>query len=174
MIKIRIANQKDAEIISKLGKTTFTQAFGNLFNDKQDLTNYLNITFALNKIKKSLQNKNNIYWLATSDNLPIAYAKMKINSSNEFVNDKSSSQLQKIYVLAEFTSMKVGKTLLKEVLLKANNIETNCLWLSVWDGNKKAIKFYERNGFKSLGMHTFQIGNETFEFLNMSKRLKIQ
>ena len=37
MIEIKIAKQDDAKSISLLGRITFSETFGHLFNDKNDL-----------------------------------------------------------------------------------------------------------------------------------------
>jgi len=85
MKSIKIAEQKDAAIIALLGRITFNQSFGHLFRDKQDLYNYLDETFSVFKIENSLQKANNIYWIAKYNDLPVGYAKLKINSPTEFI-----------------------------------------------------------------------------------------
>ncbi|WP_299896240.1 hypothetical protein [uncultured Aquimarina sp.] len=59
-ITIRIATITDVEDISFLGKKTFDQSFGYLFNDKQDLLDYLERTFSLAKLKTSIGKPHNI------------------------------------------------------------------------------------------------------------------
>ncbi len=171
MTLIRIAEPKDAVHIALLGRITFTQAFGHLFRDQQDLYDYLDKTFSVAKIESGLQKENNIFWIATYNDLPVGYAKLKLNSSTKFISNQSVSQLQKIYVLKDFLSKKVGKALTKALLSKAKESKCEEIWLSVWKGNVKAIQFYQRNEFQEVGDHTFQIGKESFDFLVMSKSL---
>ena len=33
-------------------------------------------------------------------------------------------------------------------------------WLGVWENNFRAIKFYEKYGFKKIGQHNFLLGND--------------
>jgi ribosomal protein S18 acetylase RimI-like enzyme len=171
MIKVRIANKYDAVQIAMLGRITFTETFGHLFGDKNDLLTYSNKTFSVSKIKSGFKNPNNIFFIAFVDNLPVGYAKLKLNSKSEFIRTKSVCQLQKIYVLGEFLSMKIGLQLQNLLLEKAKENKFDEIWLSVYEDNNKAIKFYEKNDFKTIGRHHFQIGKENFKFIAMSKGL---
>jgi ribosomal protein S18 acetylase RimI-like enzyme len=49
---------------------------------------------------------------------------------------------------------------MKASLKEARERGFNCLWLGVWDKNEKAIKFYERWGFKKVGSHAFMLGKD--------------
>lgn len=171
MKSIRIADENDAEHIASLGKITFEQTFGHLFEDKQDLVQYLDKTFSVAKIESSLQKVNNVYWIATYDNEPVGYAKLKLNSTSPFLKSESTSQLQKIYVLKDFISKKIGKELTNALLTKAKEKGSNEIWLSVLNENFKAIQFYKKGDFKVVGEHDFQIGKESFDFVVMSKSL---
>jgi len=171
MEQIRTAKKEDAAIIALLGRTTFTEAFGDLFLDPQDLKDYLNTTFAVTKIEESIAKENNVFWIAFVNRLPVGYAKLKLSSPTEFVSSESMSQLQKIYVLHDFLSMKIGRSLQDVLLEKARNFKSKHIWLSVYQGNTRAIAFYEKYGFKTVGTHQFNIGKQTFGFMAMSKQL---
>lgn len=171
MEQIRLAEKEDAKYIALLGRTTFIETFGSLFRDAEDLKAYLNLTFSVNKIESSLTKPNNVFWIAFVNGLPAGYAKLKLKSSSEFIKSANVSQLQKIYVLRDFLSMKIGKRL--QDLLIANATETGSkeIWLSVLGSNQRAIGFYEKNDFRVVGSHKFSIGKEIFDFIAMSKRL---
>lgn len=171
-MEIRIANKNDAEIIALLGRVTFTETFGYFFKDKHDLFNYCHTTFSVDKIENSIAKPNNVYWIAFVDRLPVGYAKLKLNSSSEFIELENVCQLQKIYVLKDFLSMKIGFNLQNLILEKANKKGNNCIWLSVLTSNERAINFYRKTGFQQIGNHDFKIGKENFEFIAMSKDLK--
>ena len=81
-MQIRRANNSDAATIALLGRFTFTETFGHLFGDQQDLLDYLDRTFNVEKLHNSINKSNNLYWLAFVDNLPVGYAKLKLNSSS--------------------------------------------------------------------------------------------
>ena len=105
------------------------------------------------------------------DDLPVGYSKLKINSSSEFLNLDNSSQLQKIYVLKDFLSTKIGFLLQEKLLEKAKILGSKNIWLSVLRENKRAINFYKKSNFIEIGKHQFQIGEYTFNFITMNKIL---
>lgn len=170
-VVIRLARSVDASVISLLGTVTFEETFGHLFRDKKDLEDYLVHTFSVSKIEGSLKKAENVYWLAEVDSRPVGYAKLKLNSASEFLGEEATCQLQKIYVLRDFLSMKIGLGLQEELLAKARELNYKKIWLSVLKENTRAIRFYEKNGFKFLGDHNFVIGKEHFNFIAMSKSL---
>ena len=170
-VEIRLADTDDAVHIALLGRITFTETFGHLFRDRQDLLDYFDTTFSVEKIEQSLAKSNNIFWIAFVDRLPVGYAKLKLNSASEFVASESICQLQKIYVLKDFLSMKIGFELQNQLLDKAKTLQFKYIWLSVLHTNKRAIKFYQKNEFKTVGAHDFRIGKEHFDFIAMSKAL---
>jgi len=164
MIQIRKATADDAQHIALLGRITFTETFLEYFRDKQDLFEYYEHTFNVPKIRASLMKDSNQYWIAFWNELPIGYAKLKVNSTTEFIETENTSQLQKIYVLKEFFNKKVGKLLMDRLMESFDKSNKNHLWLSVLKSNVRAIKFYYRSDFKQIGEHTFQIGKEIFDF----------
>ena len=172
-IEIRLANKEDAQFIALLGRITFTETFGHFFRDKQDLLNYYNSTFSIEKIENGISKPNNVFWIAFANRLPVGYAKLKLNSKSEFIADENICQLQKIYVLKDFLSMKIGFELQNRLLKKAKEKGFSKIWLSVLDSNEQAINFYIKNGFMEIGNHDFQIGKENFEFIAMSKQLEL-
>ncbi len=172
-MQIREANTNDAAMIAELAITTFDETFGHLFEDRHILLDYFERTFSEDKIRNSIQKENNVFWLTFVDDKPVGYAKLKVHSSSEFVPIKNSSQLQKIYVLKEFLSLKIGLELQKTLLQKAADLGSEQIWLSVYVDNPRAINFYLKNGFVKVGEHQFQIGRYVFDFIVMNKNLQL-
>jgi ribosomal protein S18 acetylase RimI-like enzyme len=171
-MEIRIATKVDAGYIALLGRITFTETFGHYFSNKLDLTTYLDSTFSVEKIESSFLKPNNIYWIAFVDRLAVGFAKLKLNSQFEFIESNDVCQLQKIYVLKDFLSLKIGFKMQSMLLKKAQEEGFETIWLSVLNSNQRAINFYTKNEFKSIGHHNFTIGQEDFKFIAMSKQLK--
>lgn len=171
-LKIKVATTENAEAIALLARITFGETFGHLFRDKNDLLAYYRKTFSVQKIRKSIQKENNIFWIAFIDEIdfPVGYAKLKLHSKSDFLTNEKQSQLQKIYVLKDFLSKKVGISLQNEVMKKAGLV-SDTIWLSVLESNERAINFYTKTDFKPIGNHDFSIGKEDFQFIAMAKQL---
>lgn len=170
-LHIRRAHRNDAELIALLGRITFAETFGYLFTDHpDDLTAYLDRTFAVVKLRASLEQGHNAYWIALQEALPVGYAKLKYPSPAAVVPDAAPAQLQKIYVLREFMGRGIGRPLLRAVLEYAEERAVTAVWLDVLEENTRAIRFYEREGFTKAGTDTYAIGVQTFSFHLMACR----
>ncbi|MGC4104408.1 GNAT family N-acetyltransferase [Ferruginibacter sp.] len=166
---VRKGTVYDAVYISLLARITFAESFGHLFRDYQDVIDYCDKTFSVDKISSSLEKENNTFFIAFCDGLPVGYAKFKKYSPSDFIGGEGVSQLQKIYVLKDFQSKKIGQALLDNIFLEMTALQKNTLWLSVYVENRGAIRFYAKNGFVAAGSHTYSIGKEIFEFTVVKK-----
>ena len=171
-IEIHKATSEDAVTMALLGRITFDQTFGHLFDKRQDLLNYLDETFSVAKIRKGISKDNNRFWVAFVNDLPIGYAKLKLDSPSEFIRSNKVCQLQKIYVLRNFLNLKIGRLLQNELIREASNLDFENIWLSVLDRNERAIGFYLKNDFHKIGEHDFTIGSQKFHFLVMNQELR--
>ncbi len=171
-IEVRLANDGDSQNIALLGRITFAETFGHLFNDRDDLLTYLDETFSVQKIKNSISKTNNIYWIALLNDLPVGYSKIKLHSKSEFIDSIDICQLQKIYVLKDFLSFKIGSEMQYFIVNESKELGFRKIWLSVLSSNDRAINFYRKHEFYNIGKHNFQIGKENFEFIAMCKDLR--
>jgi diamine N-acetyltransferase len=77
-------------------------------------------------------------------------------------------------VLQEYQGSGAGSALLKEAKNLARENRPDYLWLDTLITNDKAIRLYEKNGFKKIGRHYFTIGTQTFEYHLMSMPVAIK
>jgi len=161
------ADISHADIISAIGKAAFSNAFGHLFNNKQELKEYLEFTYHPKKLALSLGKENNVYLIVLFEGTPVGFAKVKKYSLNENIESGAQMELQKIYVLPESQGNGAGSALLREIKRLARDIYPDYLWLDTYVGNEKAIRLYEKNGFQRIGRHYFTIGTQTFEYVVM-------
>ena len=166
---IRRADPADAATLALLGRITFAETFGHLFKaHPDDLRAYLDATFNVTKIERSLGKTENTYWLAFRDRLPIGYAKLKYPSPTPGPASRDAAQLQKIYVLSAFLAQRIGHTLLQSILPEAAG-KAPLIWLDVLRENEPAIGFYAKHGFTAIGDDTHIIGAQRFRFHLMAR-----
>ena len=167
-IKVITADPSHAFTISSIGKQSFRDAFAHLFKNKEELLEYLEFTYHPDKIAKSLEKENNVFFLAFVENVPVGFAKVKKHSLNEQIESIAQMELQKIYVLSYYHGSGAGQALFQAVVDLANEIQPDFLWLDTHVSNAKAIRFYEKNGFRKSDKYHFTIGTQTFEYHLMS------
>ena len=173
-ITTRIANENDAAAIAAIGRQSFADAFGHLFNRKEDLHTYLDYTYEEGKVAKSIRKENNIYLLALADDKLVGFLKMKRHSLNEQIASPVQTELQKIYVLKEYHGSGAGQQLMENALRMAGEINPDYVWLDVHISNPRAIHVYKKHGFLIVGRHFFTIGSQTFEYHLMAKPIAIK
>ena len=168
-VEVCRAVPEDATVVALLAQVTFRQAFGTVWTDPEVLKNYLRETFAVEKVRASISKPNNAYWLALVDGLPVGYAKMKKHCPYDGLSDPSPAQLQKIYVLNEHIGNRIGEQLQESLIAEARASGKHTLWLAVWVGNDKAIRFYERHGFRKETAYAFDFQGMHFDYDVMTR-----
>ncbi len=158
------ADVSHAADIATIGKKSFRNAFEHLFNSKDELFEYLERTYDPVKLVKSLRKENNVFFLALGDGQPVGFLKLKKHSLNEQIESGVQMELQKIYVLPGHQGGGAGTALMKAAKNMAREIYPDHVWLDTHISNEKAIRFYERNGFRKIGKHQFTIGTQTFDY----------
>jgi len=161
-IEIIKAGQSLAKTISSIGKKSFHDAFMPTFNRYEDLVDYLDYTYNVEKIADSITKSNNVFFVALYNNKLAGFAKVKKQSLNKQIIGSRQMELQKIYVLKEYHGAGVAAALLHSVVELAKIIHPDCIWLDVYVGNKRGIGFYEKKGFEKFGIHSFKIGTQNF------------
>lgn len=167
-IEIRKVTPEDAQVIALLAQVTFREAFGHMW-DAEVLKKYFLETFNTAKIRSSISKPNNVFWIAFADELPVGYAKLKIVSPYQKLTDKAPAQLQKIYLLSDFIGNKIGEQLQEALFREVKNQNIKTLWLAVWDGNDKAIRFYEKHGFHKETKYHYDFESMSFDYEVMIK-----
>src|SRR5689334_13939429 len=100
-ITIIRADVSHAATIGTIGKKSFRRAFEHLFNNKEELLEYLENTYCPVKLANSIRHEDNVYFLALWEGEAVGFAKIKKYSLNEHIESIAQMELQKIYVLQE-------------------------------------------------------------------------
>ena len=72
----------------------------------------------------------------------------------------AKAELATLYVQEHFAGRGVGSLLLKESELHARQLAGSSLWLTVNSKNSRAIAFYARHAYASIGISYFRLGSQ--------------
>jgi hypothetical protein len=169
-MQIRKLNIQDLENLQKISITTFRETFEEV-NTEEDMQKYLEENLSLERLKSELENPNSKFYFAENENEILGYLKLNFNDAQTENQGNEALEIERIYVLKEFFPLKIGQFLFEKSIEIAKEKNINFIWLGVWEKNKRAIRFYEKNGFEIFGKHDFVLGEDVQTDLLM--RLKI-
>jgi GNAT superfamily N-acetyltransferase len=89
----------------------------------------------------------------------VGYAKLRTLAAPAPSPQKGALELQQIYVLREWHGRGVAERLMHWALDRARTLGAPEIYLTVFDHNERAKRFYTRHGFIEVGHCTFQLGN---------------
>lgn len=156
--------------LQKIGKQTFYETFSEA-NSEENMKNYLEKGFSLEKLEAELTDENSAFYFATLNNEVIGYLKINFGSSQTELKDNKSLEIERIYVSKEFHGKKVGQLLYEKAIEIAKQKKCEYVWLGVWEENLRALHFYKKNGFVEFDKHIFKLGNEEQTDLMMKLKL---
>jgi len=159
-INIREATYADAELIANLSRETFYNAFA-VHNTKANMDKFMNEVFSRENLIAEVDLPNNIFLLAYKGIEPAGYAKMRDKNIPETpLGTDNIIEIARIYTASSEIGKGIGSLLLNACVSIAKQRQRQYIWLGVWEKNDKAIRFYERFGFKRFGEHIFMLGDD--------------
>jgi len=158
---IRTATAADAESLAAVAERTFRDTFGD-DNSSDDIEAYVRDSFSLARVRAELADDANTFLLAFTDGeeQPDGYAKLRIGTTDPSVSGADPVELQRLYVDRSAIGHGVGAALMRASLDAARSAGRRTIWLGVWERNARAISFYERWQFETVGEHVFRLGSD--------------
>ena len=186
---IRRATPADAEPLSTLSRTCFTQTFGHLY-DPTDLEAFLDEAYAPGVLRAELEDPDRATWLLFEDAtdeaglLPPPPPTTRTRQNREARPPASSAtqapigyvtacpahlphpdvapgdgEIQRLYILQGHQGGGRGTLLFETALEWLERDGPRTLWIGVWSENYGAQRFYARHGFEIVGEYSFMVGN---------------
>lgn len=170
-ITIEQINNSHIEALQQIGRQTFSETFAES-NSADNMAKYLAEAYAYEKLNEELNNPNSFFYFAILDEKIIGYLKLNMGGSQTELKDNDALEIERIYVLKDFHGKKVGQLLFDKALTIAKELQVAYVWLGVWEENKRALRFYTKNGFVEFDQHVFVLGDEAQTDIMMKLALK--
>lgn len=167
---IKRLNISDLENLRKISIQTFRETFEEV-NSEEDMQKYIEENLNTDKLKIELENPNSEFFFAENENEILGYLKLNFKNAQTENLDEHHFEIERIYVLKAFLGQKIGQILFDKALEIGKENKLDFVWLGVWEENHRALRFYEKNGFKVFGKHDFVLGKDVQTDLLM--KLKI-
>lgn len=169
VLKIKKASPADAEKLAKIGADTFYHTF-RPHNTEEDMQAYLAKSYSVEQVSKNLTSNQVHYFLCEENDACIGYIKLVEGTAYEGIGPQAI-ELEKIYVLHTHFGSNAGKLLMSTAVNYAIESGFRNLFLGVWQENKRAISFYQKNGFKTVATRQFKLGETICDDFIMVKNL---
>jgi GNAT superfamily N-acetyltransferase len=158
-LRTRRAALADAEMLARLGARTFRETFGSQ-NTPENMASYLAKAFDVPVVARELADPNVTYIVGEIEDHPAAYAMVRIVPAPPSVTGPLPLELVRFYVDRPWHGAGMASALMQACDDEAHRRGARTLWLGVWEKNPRAIRFYEKCGFRDVGSQTFMVGDD--------------
>jgi len=150
---------KFAPIFSKLGRETFIDAFGMLYNSA-DMNAFLEDNHSLQDYEHLLQDSAYGLWLAEDkDGKANGYCVAGPCQLPVPDEPKNSGELKRLYMIADNQNAGQGGEMMRLALAWLKD-RFEHIYVSVYAENYKAQRFYQRAGFEKIHDYKFMVGQQ--------------
>ncbi|HEX7880501.1 MAG TPA: N-acetyltransferase [Candidatus Eisenbacteria bacterium] len=167
---IRRAGRNDLDSLVALTVRAFHQAYDGK-SPAPEIDAHIARHFTNDKLVAEITDPDTIMLLADSAEGLLGYALLRVGSATPLVPEPGPVELCRIYFDAAASGRGHGSALMPACLEAAREKGGGVIWLSVWEENHAAIRFYERWGFRRVGTQPFDFGGTWYEDPIMSRLL---
>lgn len=169
-VSFRACALSDKQQLRDIAEETYRDAFG-AHNTQADMDEYVRNSFSLARMEEELKNPHSRFIYALQNGEVAGYIKLNFAPAQTELNDDTALEIERIYVLKHCQGQSIGQQLVNHAIQLAQAQRLQYIWLGVWEHNPRAIRFYQRNGFRRFSQHIFKIGqDEQLDYL-MRKEL---
>jgi len=162
-VTIRPGTASDAALLAELGERTFIESYAEAIGEPV-------VAFAKKRYGEAQQaaelaDPRVTFFIASVGAQPAGYAMLRVGAPPLPYAAERPVELSRLYLEKRWTGRGVGAALMDGCLDEARRRGHDVLWLSVWEHNTGARRFYERYGFELIGSHPFHlVGNVQTDF----------
>lgn len=165
---IRKAKESDILNISVFKKQVFISTYA-LSGINEEFSNHITSHFSIEKIRENVFDENMLVLLAEREGFLVGLAEIFLNSTCK-ETENSSPELNVLYVFEHFKGQGIGYKLITECEREVKQMGMPGLWLTVYHQNQNAIKFYNRQNYRDVGMYLFEMEGKKYENRIMFKQ----
>ena len=168
--KVRKALLSDLDLLIKLGKRCFYEAFNEL-TAPDDMEAYLTATFQKSEIENQLMDDRSLIYIAEMGTDPAGYVYSCPAIPPECVKDEVAIKLERLYLRRRYYGCGVADALMQTSIEEFRSRGYQTVWLSSWELNDRANAFYKKWEFKVVGSQKFTVGSDIQNDNILSRKL---
>ena len=165
-LSITRVRASEAAKLSAFASECFDQTYGPLCR-AADVDAYIAQSLSPSALLPVLTDPTSWFFVAAIDDVWAGYVHLQLASLPDgMVSTHTSApsitpmQVSRFYVSRKWIGSGVAQELLAQVISHATLHGAETLWLSVWIENERAVAFYRKSGFETIGTSTFLMGED--------------
>jgi diamine N-acetyltransferase len=156
---VRRALPDDAAALSDFAERIFRETFADT-NSPEDMELYCAGAFGPEIQAREIADPSVVTFVVHSGSTIVGYAQLCDGASPVLVAGSSPIELKRFYIATNLHGTPLAQTLMAHVIEFALTAHHDVIWLGVWEQNPRAIRFYEKSGFRVVGDHVFLMGRD--------------
>ena len=153
----------DVQHLPPIARRIFSETFAHLF-EEQAFADFCDAAYGAEGTMAADLGDARIQWrVAEAHGEPIGYAKLRPLAAPAPNPSLDALELQQIYVLSAWQGKGVANELMQWSISAAQQRGASELYLTVFDHNEKAKRFYRKHGFSEVGHCTFTLGGRVYD-----------
>lgn len=154
MISLLRLTAADATMLSKIGGASLIESHGHSA-PAEVMQAYVDRSFSEEACLAELMDADNIFHGVFYNNQPAGYSKIVFNCSHPAVALQPVTKMERLYLLKGFYHLKLGQQLMQQAIDLSKAAGDRGMWLNVWKRNERALRFYQKQGFETVGESEF-------------------
>lgn len=159
-ITVEPARPEDAGAVALVGAATFLESYAGVI-DGRALVRHCEEKQTPAVYGAAIADPGQRVWLARLDGAPVGYLHLTAPDLPVPVQ-AGDLEIKRIYVLSRLHGSGLGRRLLDLAEDDARSRGAKTLLLGVYKGNTRALGFYGRMGFETVGEREFDVGGVTY------------
>lgn len=159
MPSIRKAHSRDAKKLSEVAEATFRATF-DAMNAAEHMELHCRSSYGEKIQAAEISNPGMVTLLSEDEGRLVGYAQLRWGEAPGCISAKRPGEIQRLYVIEDWHGKGIAQELMRACIEEVEQRGSDAVWLGVWEHNPRAISFYKKFGFVSVGEHTFPLGGD--------------
>lgn len=165
-VTIKSCTETDIPEISRIGYASYVPNYMYLWQAEKYGKWYMDLSFSEESLRAQFNKEGTNFYLIFQDSQPVGMAKTVLGKSIQNTQDAESIELEKIYILKEYSARGTGSKVLSLLTADAKRSGFTKMWLKSMDSSK-SVTFYQKNGFVITGKERLSYEGFKEEYRNM-------
>ncbi|HET9485336.1 MAG TPA: GNAT family N-acetyltransferase [Xanthomonadales bacterium] len=159
-VRFRLATAEDAEPLAAFMTRNFLAAYGHC-STAQNVAACVAEHYAAAAQRRQLADPARVNVVGCLDGRIAGHAQLRVGgAAPPDVVPLPAVEIARFYVDLDFHGRGVAQAMMADVRERATALGAASLWLSVWQQQPQAIRFYGKEGFRIAGALVFHVGDD--------------